>query len=138
MADKVENILEKMTDELQYYIKEGLFSKREVKKIVKERRNSEYKLQRKDANLLFFLDSIKFEKKLDKLRHNRVKKQDIVITGKQKTSFNDHSIMKRIMYLYDRSTRKFKQNISLWKEYLQYLVLTKSYQKLNRVLSTAV
>jgi hypothetical protein len=44
MADKVENILEKMTDELQYYIKEELFSKREVKKIVKERRSQEYKL----------------------------------------------------------------------------------------------
>jgi hypothetical protein len=68
MADKVENILEKMTDELQYYIKEEIFSKKEVKKIVKERRNSEYKLQRKDANLMFFLDSIKFEIKLEKLR----------------------------------------------------------------------
>ncbi len=62
MADKVEAVLERMTDELQYYLKEGLFSKKEVKKIVKERRNSEYKLQRKDASLLFFLDSIKFEK----------------------------------------------------------------------------
>lgn len=74
MADKVENILERMTDELQYYIKEELFSKREVKKIVKERRNAEYKMQRKDANLLFFLDSIKFEKSLDKLRAKRVHK----------------------------------------------------------------
>jgi len=62
MADKVEAVLERMTDELQYYVKEGLFSKKEVKKIVKERRNSEYKLQRKDATLLFFLDSIKFER----------------------------------------------------------------------------
>ena len=62
MADKVEAVLERMTDELQYYVKEGLFSKKEVKKIVKERRNAEYKLQRKDASLLFFLDSIKFEK----------------------------------------------------------------------------
>ena len=44
MADKVEAVMEKMTDELHYYIREELFSKREVKKIVKERRNSEYKL----------------------------------------------------------------------------------------------
>ena len=44
MADKVEAILEKMTDELQFYLKEELFSKREVKKIVKERRNHEYRL----------------------------------------------------------------------------------------------
>lgn len=39
------------------------------------------------------------------------------------------------MYLYDRATRKFRQNIALWKEYLEYLVKQKSYQKLNRVLS---
>lgn len=42
------------------------------------------------------------------------------------------------MHLYDRATRKFKQNIALWKEYLEYLVNCKSYQKLNRMLSKAV
>ena len=50
----------------------------------------------------------------------------------------DHSVKKRVMHLYDRATRKFKQNIFLWKEYLEYLVNCKSYQKLNRMLSKAV
>lgn len=127
MADKVEAVLERMTDELQYYIKEGLFSKKEVKKIVKERRNSEYKLQRKDANLLFFLDSIKFEKQLDRLRGKRVRKQAIVDTGKQKSHMADHAVKKRIMHLYDRATRKFKLNIALWKEYLEFLVHNRSF-----------
>jgi hypothetical protein len=58
MGDKVDLILEKMSDELQYYLQQELFSKREVKKIVKERRSAEYKMQRKDATLLFFIDSI--------------------------------------------------------------------------------
>ena len=62
MADKVETIMEKMTDELQYYTKEQLFSKKEVKNIVKNRRGQEYKLQRKDATVHFFIESIKFEK----------------------------------------------------------------------------
>ena len=44
MADKVENILEKMTDELLWYQEESLFSNKQVKKIVKERRNHEYQL----------------------------------------------------------------------------------------------
>lgn len=51
---------------------------------------------------------------------------------------NDHSIKKRVMYLYDRVLRKFKQNIGVWKEYMQYLVATQSFQKLNRVLAKAV
>ena len=135
MADKVEAVLERMTDELQYYLKESLFSKKEIKKIVKERRNSEYKLQRKDANLLFFLDSIKFEKQLDRIRAKRVKKQAIIDTGKQKNHLADHAVKKRVMHLYDRATRKFKLNISLWKEYLEYLEHQRSFQKLNIVLS---
>jgi len=36
------SILEKMTDELQFYINKDIFSKEE--EIVKERRNIEYKL----------------------------------------------------------------------------------------------
>ena len=42
MADKVDNILEKMTDELLWYSEESIFSKEQVKKIVKARRDQEY------------------------------------------------------------------------------------------------
>eukprot|EP00347_Sterkiella_histriomuscorum_P012065 403370024 len=139
MGDKVDLILEKMTDELQYYLQQELFSKKEVKKIVKERRNQEYKMQRKDATLLFFLDSLQFEKKLDKLRHKR-KRGKVGPEGKgnMKIVLMDHSIKKRIMYLYDRAVRKFKENIALQKEYMQYLVESRSFQKLNRVLARSV
>ena len=139
MADKVETVLEKMTDELQYYVAQELFSKREVKKLVKERRNAEYRMQRKDATLLFFMDSINFEKRLDKLRMKR-KKNRVGKDGKgaQKMVLMDHSIKRRILYLYDRAIRKFKENIGLHKEYMEYLVQGRSYQKLNRVLARAV
>ena len=49
MGDKVDNILEKMTDELLWYSEESIFSKEQVKKIVRSRRDHEYQLQRKDA-----------------------------------------------------------------------------------------
>ena len=58
MADKVDNILEKMTDELLWYSEESIFSKEQVKKIVKARRDQEYQLQRKDAQVSYFLDAI--------------------------------------------------------------------------------
>lgn len=133
MADKVETVMEKMVDEFQYYLNEDLFSKREVKKIVKQRRSWEYQMNRKDASLLFFMNAVHFEKQLDKLRIKRKKKQ-----GKGKVEFYDHCVKRRVMYLYDRSTRKFKLNIALWKEYMEYLVLNQSYNKLNRVVSQAV
>lgn len=59
-------------------------------------------------------------------------------SGKSKTVFADHCVKRRIMHLYDRATRKYKQNLALWKEYLDYLLKNKSYQKLNRVLSRAL
>jgi hypothetical protein len=68
MADKVDTLLEKMTDELLFYQNEGIFTEKEVQKIVKTRSNQEYQLQRKDAQVTYFIDSIGFEKKLDKLK----------------------------------------------------------------------
>ena len=134
MADKVDNILEKMTDELLWYSEESIFSKEQVKKIVKARRDQEYQLQRKDAQVSYFLDAIQYEKNLEK-RKNRKKKE----LDKINTDFrHDNGIKRRVMHLYDRACRKFKQNKILWKEYLEYLVRTRSLQKLNRVVSQAV
>ena len=42
------------------------------------------------------------------------------------------------MHLYDRACRKFKQNKMLWKEYLEFLVRTKSFNKLNRTVANAL
>lgn len=72
MADKVENIMEKMMDELMYYKNEEIFNKGEIKKIVKSRRDQEYQMQRKDAVLSFFLEAIKFEQSLER---NKVKRK---------------------------------------------------------------
>lgn len=67
-----------------------------------------------------------------------MRKQNIVDTGKQRNNFMEHTVVKRIMHLYDRATRKFRQNTALWKEYMEFLVKQKSYQKLNRILSKCV
>ena len=122
MADKVENILEKMTDELIWYQDEEIFSSRQVKKIVKSRRNHEYQLQRKDATVGFFLEAVKYERQLERVKAKRKK-----TLSKIKTDFrHDNGIKRRIMHLYDRACRKFRQNKMLWKEYLEFLVRGKN------------
>ena len=131
MADKVDNILEKMTDELLWYSEESIFSKEQVKKIVKARRDQEYQLQRKDAQISYFLDAIQYEKNLERRKNKRKKELDKINTDFR----HDNGIKRRVMHLYDRACRKFKQNKILWKEYLEYLVRTRSLQKLNRVVS---
>ena len=122
MGDKVDNILEKMTDELLWYSEESIFTKKQVKHIVKMRRDSEYQMQRKDAQISYFLDAIKYEQNLERVK-NKKKKQ----LKKVNTDFrHDNGIKRRVMHLYDRACRKFRQNKILWKEYLEFLVKTKS------------
>ena len=105
MADKVDNILEKMTDELIWYQEESIFTVNQVRKIVKSRRNHEYQLQRKDATIDFFLDAIKYERQLDAVKSKRKK----ILAKKIKADFrHDNGIKRRIMHLYDRGCRKFR------------------------------
>ena len=40
--------------------------------------------------------------------------------------------------MYDRACRKFKHNLPLWKEYMNFLCKTRCIQKLNRVVSSCV
>jgi len=133
MADRVQQVLEKTVDELQFYIQEDLFSKRQVKKIVKQRREMEYQMMRKDAEVRHFLEAINYEKALEKKRSEKKTKLQ-----KQKEHYLDHCIRRRIVWLYERMCRKFKEHLPVWKEYLEHLVREKSFQKLNRALSKAV
>ena len=64
MADKVDNILEHMLQEFQYYQTNELFRYKEIKEIVKKRRAQEYQMFRKDAEVSFFIDAINYEKGL--------------------------------------------------------------------------
>jgi hypothetical protein len=74
MADRVDNIMEHMMEEFNFYQIEELFSKGEIKNIVRLRRASEYQMHRKDADVSYFLDAITYEKKLQKTKVNRKQK----------------------------------------------------------------
>lgn len=78
---------------------------------------------RKDAELSYFIDAINFEKELSKTKSIRKLKYK---GQKRKFDFQDHAIKRRIIHLYDRACRKFKQNLPLWKEYLHFLCQTRS------------
>lgn len=75
MADKVDAIMEKMLDEFNFYQEEELFSRKEIRNIVNQRREQEYCMQRKDATVPHFLEAIKYEnglwskKKFRKQKH---------------------------------------------------------------------
>ena len=72
----------------------------------------------------YFLEAIKYEKQLDKVKAKRKK---ALSKGEVKHDFrHDNGIKRRIMHLYDRACRKYKQNKLIWKEYLEFLTRVKS------------
>lgn len=96
---------------------------------------------RKDAQLSHYLDAIHYELKLEQTKLKRMQKQrqeqkKAGIRKKQATKYREElSVHRRILHLYSRACRRHRQNRAIWLEYLQYLVKTKSMQKLNSVLS---
>ncbi|KAL0363210.1 UNVERIFIED_CONTAM: U3 small nucleolar RNA-associated protein 6 [Sesamum calycinum] len=121
MADVVQFKLERMLNELEDLERRGLFSRREIAEIVKKRRKFEYRLKRPSPLKQDFLDYIDYEKQLDALRRLR-KKSVLRKSGgkKSKKSVSDYAGVSRILDIYRLATNRFKGDIQLWFQYLEY------------------
>ena len=87
MADVVQYRLERMVDELDDLERRGLFTRREIAEIVKQRRKFEYQLKRPSPLKQDFVSYIDYETQLDSLRQLRKKAatRELVRQGKKKT-----------------------------------------------------
>ncbi|XP_011096052.1 U3 small nucleolar RNA-associated protein 6 homolog isoform X2 [Sesamum indicum] len=121
MADVVQFKLERMLNELEDLERRGLFSRGEIAEIVKKRRKFEYRLKRPSPLKQDFLAYIEYEKQLDALRRLR-KKSVLRKSGgkKSKKSVSDYAGVSRILDIYRLATNRFKGDIQLWFQYLEY------------------
>ncbi|KAL3519447.1 hypothetical protein ACH5RR_017596 [Cinchona calisaya] len=123
MADVVQYKLERMLNELEDLERRGLFSRREIAEIVKQRRKFEYRLKRPSPLKEDFLGYVEYEKKLDELRMLRKKallKQQTGKDKKWKKSVSDYTGVSRIVEIYRLATNRFKGDIQLWFQYLEF------------------
>ncbi|KAK6917755.1 U3 small nucleolar RNA-associated protein 6 [Dillenia turbinata] len=124
MADVVQYRLERMVNELDDLEKKGLFTRREIAEIVKKRRKFEYRLKRPSPLKQDFLAYIEYEKQLDALRFLRRKavSKKLKEQGNKrlKKSVSDFAGITRIIELYRLATNRFKGDIELWFQYLEY------------------
>lgn len=96
MADRIQLTLENMLPELENLVSYGLFTKNEIKKIIKKRRFYEYQFERKDVTKLEFFKAIKYEKVLDRRRIQKRKELQI-----KKLNFDDfHCKYKKILNIF--------------------------------------
>ncbi|KAJ7294500.1 hypothetical protein O6H91_08G107700 [Diphasiastrum complanatum] len=140
MGDTVQYHLERMVPELEDLEKRGLFSRSEIKEIVRRRRDFEYLLKRPSPLKQDFLRYIEYEKQLEALR--KLKKKALIKnmsqSGEQwRNSLCDRSCAMRIMLIYERAVTRFKGDLNLW---LQYIEFCKSHgsKRMQRVMTKAL
>lgn len=139
MADSVRRVLEQMVPELEELERRGYFSRTEIKSIIQKRQDFEYDLQRRAALKSDFIRSIEYEKSLERLRVLRKKERNIVAEdrGSSKSS-SEYSIVRRTHRLYERMVRKFKGDLSLWNDWIQFCSASKSARYMSKALTRAM
>ncbi|KAL4563031.1 hypothetical protein LXL04_027062 [Taraxacum kok-saghyz] len=132
MGDVVQYKLERMVPELDDLERRGLFTRREIAEIVKQRRKFEFRLVRPSPLKPDYLAYIDYEKSVDALRLLRKKAmlrklskesedgEGTVRKPKMKQSVSDFSMISRIVDIYRHATNRFKGDIQLWFQYLEF------------------
>lgn len=136
MADTVQELLEDMVPELEDLARKRIFSTVEIKEIVRKRRDFEYKLKRRESQKTDYLRYVTYERALDKLRDKRKKR--LGYGKKSKSSVSDFSMQKRLHFIFDRMLRKWKGDVGLWMQYIDFCIQQRANKMLHSVLARAL
>ncbi|CAB4011640.1 U3 small nucleolar RNA-associated 6 homolog [Paramuricea clavata] len=129
MAEYVFQNVEGMLPELEEMERLELFTKDEIKCIVKRRTAFEYKLQKRIVQEADFLRYIQYELNLDLLRKRRKKQHAI----QQKILPGEAVFIKRLHLLFQSALKKFSSDVKLWLQYIEFCKQVGSITALGRV-----
>lgn len=145
MAEKVRYSLEQSVPELEDLKRKGLFDKNEITMIMRRRTDFEHRITGRGSKSRDFLKYCDFELNLEKLRKKRyvrLRKAGVIDT---KPSVSDWAGVRRILFIYERATRKFPKELSLWHAYLKFAkqqgavkVVYKTYTRLLQLQPTNI
>eukprot|EP00163_Fabomonas_tropica_P021665 TRINITY_DN3779_c0_g1_i5.p1 TRINITY_DN3779_c0_g1~~TRINITY_DN3779_c0_g1_i5.p1 ORF type:complete len:577 (-),score=140.71 TRINITY_DN3779_c0_g1_i5:266-1996(-) len=134
MADTVQALMEGMVPELEDLRKYKIFNKEEIRQIVKKRRDYEYRLKRRAAKKEDFLMYAQYEMNLEKLR--RIRKKRLGIFRKKGPS--EFAGVRRIHFIFDRGLRKFKSDMKMWMQAIDFAMQVESSKTLNKLFARAL
>lgn len=120
MAEKVRYYLEQSVPELEDLKKKGLFDKSEIMMIMRRRTDFEQRIQGRGSKPRDFMKYSDFEMNLEKLRkkrYNRYTKAGLIDT---KPTISDWAGTRRIMFIFDRATRRYPGELEIWSKYLKF------------------
>ncbi|KAK9475431.1 U3 small nucleolar RNA-associated protein 6-domain-containing protein [Dipodascopsis tothii] len=134
MAEKVRYYLEQTVPELQDLQKKGIFNKQEIAAIMKRRTDFEHRIGSRGVKPADFLRYVEYEMNLDSLRRKRIQRMNL----KGRSSVSDWAGKRRILFVFDRGTKRFPSEISLWTEYVEYAKQADAVNVLTKIFTTVL
>ena len=131
MAEQVQAVLDSMVAPLRDLLERNIFSQEEITAIVARRRESEYLLRRRTARKADYLRYLESEMQLERLR-------DLRTNTKKKDSIGDVHIVQHVHFIFTRLLRKYKSDVSLYLEYIDFCKSTSSLKTLSKVYAQAL
>jgi len=146
MADAVRHVMESMVPEMDALHERGLFTRDELKEVLKRRTEFEYATRKPGGKteLAEFLRYIEYETKLEELRKLRmktpkaieaIKKDKVKRRTKGKAEF---CIVRRMHFIFARAIKKFSGDVRLWKSYFDFCKAYGGSRTFSRMLAKAL
>ena len=133
MGDTVQTVLEAMVPELEDLQEKGIFSKEEIRSIVQRRRYFEYQMARRAPRKIDALRYASYEIRLDTLRATR---KDTL--GLKRHSVSDTAGVRRLHFIFARALRRFKGDVAMWLQYVEFCRRTGSVAVLPKTFAKAL
>lgn len=131
MAEVVQQRIEDRIPELEQLERVGLFTKKEVKSIIKKATALEYKLHRLIVNKEDFIAYIQYEINILEL----VKKRRAHIHYQFKREEIEFPIIHRINSIFRRATKKWKDDVQLWLSHVAFCKKWATKGQISKVFS---
>ncbi|XP_077460406.1 U3 small nucleolar RNA-associated protein 6 homolog [Stigmatopora argus] len=132
MAEIVQQRVEDRIPELEQLERVGLFTKKEVKAIIKRVTSLEYKLRRRIVNKENFVQYIQYEINILEL----VKKRRAHIHYHFKREDIEYPIIHRINSVFIRATSKWKDDVQLWLSHVAFCKKWATRGQLSKLFSS--
>ncbi|XP_038148381.1 U3 small nucleolar RNA-associated protein 6 homolog [Cyprinodon tularosa] len=132
MAEVVQQRIEDRIPELEQLERVGLFTKKEVKSIIKKATALEYKLHRLIVNKEDFIAYIQYEINVLEL----IKKRRAHIHYQFKREEIEFPIIHRINSIFRRATKKWKDDVQLWLSHVAFCKKWATKAQISKVFSS--
>ncbi|XP_074554696.1 U3 small nucleolar RNA-associated protein 6 homolog [Halichoeres trimaculatus] len=132
MAEIVQQRIEDRIPELEQLERVGLFTKKEVKSIIKRATALEYKLHRLIINKEDFIAYIQYEINILEL----IKKRRTHIHYQFKREEIEFPIIHRINSVFSRATKKWKNDVQLWLSHVAFCKKWATKSQISKVFSS--